>query len=192
METANWNFALAVDINPTPGAFVSQQPAREFEPVGGHKVTAFNWMHAEYLLAMQTARDSEGVVRCAHCNQPLRAVVVLFSSPDGKLHGVGRDCARFIAARMPKDAFEKLELLREIKQVNTKNGPRAALKFPSPSWMQFLPREKRPSFVSLSPWENRKGDRVWYATVWGADTNEVLENYATLMTLRDKALKGEL
>jgi hypothetical protein len=181
INTTAWTFYGAIDLHTFPGCFMGKE-SREFEPLPGIKVQAFNWLHAEYLAAKHIMG---GELKCEHCGAPLSAVACIFVDAAGNYHGVGRDCAKFIEAKIPRDAFEQLELIRSMKQITTKQGPRVVLSFQAPIWFWAVPKETRPKFISLKPWQGKR-ETKWFVTIWGSSETEVLDNYAAFKALKPK------
>jgi hypothetical protein len=169
-----------IDAYPGPGAFLSTRDKVEYK-VYGVVVQAFNFMHAEYLACKQLVEASGGEwVRCALCNQPLRWLVLCRDEESGLHHILGRDCAATLDAGLPTQSWDTKRKLRDIKEVQTKNGVRYIHKREVPSWFWKL---QRPSYVSVSAWERMVGRRkvkTWYLTIWGEGVDEVLSNIEAL------------
>jgi hypothetical protein len=79
--TADWTYYGTIDLKTFPGCFLSTQDAREFEPLPGIKVTAFNWFHADYLAAKEIMGHD---LKCEHCGAYLSAAACIFVDAAGK------------------------------------------------------------------------------------------------------------
>jgi hypothetical protein len=186
-DFTGWEFHDVFDNVPMPGAFVS--PTRQDIPVHvGQRtivVNALNWNHAVVLAYRQAAEENnQQLDKCCVCGAKLRYAALFFKGD--ALFVVGQECAQRVEAGCSdREEWQIALALKDMKSIQTKNGPRLTIQLQEPANFKLIPYAERPKFVST--WTPKgpviRGRQTFgkpRLTVWAETPDEMLTNVREL------------